>query len=216
MSWNAFIKAESEKLYYKEIERIVSEDAKKHNVFPPHDDMFNAFKCTNIDNVKTVILAQDPYHHQEQAHGLSFSVPKDVSIPPSLRNIYRELNTDIGFKIPKHGNLISWAKQGVLLLNSALTVIEGDPGSHLELWKPFTDAVIGHVNEIDRPIVFLLWGAHARSKKKLLTNEKHLVIEGSHPSPLSAHTGFFGGKYFSRTNEFLVKNGIEPIDWSIK
>jgi uracil-DNA glycosylase len=186
-------------------------------IYPPADDIFNAFHFTPLNEVKVLILGQDPYHNVNQAHGLAFSVPESQSeIPPSLQNIYKELHDDIGCPIPDHGCLVKWAKQGVLLLNTVLTVRAHQANSHQgHGWEQFTDAVIQAVNAEDRPIVEMLWGRPAQSKLPMLNNPKHLVLTAPHPSPLSAYKGFFGCKHFSKANEFLEKNGIEPIDWSL-
>jgi uracil-DNA glycosylase len=178
------------------------------------NEIFNALKYTSFANTKVVILGQDPYHEIGQAHGLSFSVRKGIKIPPSLVNIYKELNTDIGMAIPNHGELTSWAKQGVLLLNATLTVREGEANSHQNIgWSIFTDEVIKKLDTCDNPMVFILWGGNARSKKKYVTNRNHLVIESPHPSPLSAYNGFFGCGHFKRANEFLLSQGNSPICW---
>lgn len=186
------------------------------NIFPPKDNIFNALKLTEYQDVKVVIVGQDPYHGFGEAHGLSFSVQKGVKIPPSLVNIYKELENDLDIPRKTHGDLTGWAKQGVLLLNAVLTVEQDKPSSHKGLgWELFTDYIIKILNNYDTPIVFILWGNFARSKKKFITNSKHLVIESAHPSPFSAYSGFFGSKPFSKTNEFLMKNKKEPIDWSL-
>lgn len=180
-------------------------------------DIFNAFKYTPYSKVKAVILGQDPYHGANQAHGLCFSVMRGIVPPPSLKNIYKELQSEFDFRIPSHGTLTDWAEEGVLLLNTTLTVRDAQPMSHKGRgWEIFTDEVIKKLNDSPLPIVFLLWGAHARTKKALITNKHHLILESAHPSPLSAHNGFFGNGHFRRANEFLVSQGIEPIDWSIK
>lgn len=215
MTWDEFIQAEMQKVYFKDLSKFLIEDAKSHTIYPNKADIFNAFNLCPIDKIKCVILGQDPYH-SGNAHGLSFSVERNFPIPPSLRNIFKELQNNIGTTPPKHGNLTAWSNQGVFLLNSALTVRAGEPGKHIDIWQPFTDAAISAINALDRPIVFILWGAYARGKKALITNKMHHVIEGAHPSPLSAYNGFFGSKPFYKTNEFLVKNNIEPIDWQIK
>ena len=216
-NWNDFFKEESSKPYYALLKQYVLEDAKTYRIYPPHKDIFNAFKYCKLANVKVVILGMDPYHGTDQAHGLAFSVAEGVSIPPSLRNIYKELEDDLQIIAPETGCLIPWAKQGVLLLNSILTVRRGEAGSHKNSgWQTFSDNVIRLLNETDRLIVFLLWGAYARSKKELITNTKHAIYEAPHTSPLSSYTGFFGSKPFSKTNKFLTDNGIDPIDWSIK
>lgn len=214
MNWKDIFKEESEKDYYKYIIATVQQDAKISNVYPPHQDIFNAFKLTPFDKIKVVILGQDPYHGPGQAHGLSFSVNEGTKAPPSLVNIFKEIKSDLN--LPTQSNtLIPWAKQGILLLNSFLTVIENKPLSHSKIgWNTFTDTIISHINNVDAPIVYLLWGAPSRKKKDLITNSKHLVLEAAHPSPLSAYNGFFGCKHFSQANEFLIKNNIDPIDWS--
>lgn len=184
-------------------------------VFPDKQNIFNALKLTDFDNVKVVIMGQDPYHGIGEAHGLSFSVLKGIKIPPSLKNIYKELESDLGIKPKEHGELTQWAKQGVLLLNSVLTVEKDKPASHRNLgWELLTDYIIKLVNNSNKPTVFILWGNFAREKKKYITNPIHLIIESPHPSPFSANNGFFGSKPFSKTNNFLIKNNIEPIDWS--
>lgn len=186
-------------------------------MFPPADDIFNAFHLTPLNKVKVVILGQDPYHNDGQAHGLCFSVKPDVDIPPSLVNIYQELHDDLGCYIPDNGCLTKWAKQGVLLLNTVLTVRAHSAFSHRNMgWEEFTDAAIRVLNEEDRPIVFILWGKPAQMKKSMLNNPKHLILEAPHPSPLSAYRGFFGSRPFSKTNEFLMRNGLTPIDWQIE
>lgn len=214
--WLEPLKPEFKKEYYKKLYKIVVEEYNSTLVFPPAEDLFNAFHLTPLSSVKTVILGQDPYHGDGQAHGLCFSVKRGVEPPPSLVNIYKELHDDIGCEIPNHGCLEKWAKQGVLLLNTVLTVRAHNAFSHRGIgWEEFTDAAIRIINEQDRPIVFILWGRPAQEKKKMLNNPKHLILTAPHPSPLSAYRGFFGSKPFSKTNEFLQANGIEPIDWSI-
>ncbi len=214
--WLAPLQEEFHKPYYKALYQKVREEYATHQVFPPSDDIFNAFHLTNLSDVKVVIIGQDPYHNVGQAHGLCFSVRPEVDIPPSLVNIYKELQDDLGCNIPNNGFLEKWAKQGVLLLNTVLTVRAHQANSHQNFgWEEFTDAVIRIVDKQDQPVVFLLWGRPAQMKKKLLTNPKHLILEAPHPSPLSAYRGFFGCKHFSKTNEFLVANGLEPIDWQI-
>ena len=216
--WMEAVKPEFGKPYYKELFEFVKEEYSRVVVYPPADDIFNAFHLTPLKEVKVLILGQDPYHEAHQAHGLSFSVPKDQpEIPPSLKNIYKELQDDLGLKIPNNGYLEKWAKQGVLLLNTVLTVQAHRANSHQgKGWEKFTDAVIQAVNHEDRPIVYLLWGKPAQSKIPMLTNPKHLILKAPHPSPLSAYRGFFGCKHFSKTNAFLEKNGLEPIDWQIE
>jgi uracil-DNA glycosylase len=213
--WDDLLKGEFEKEYYLKIREFLKKEYFGTTVFPPMHDIFNALKYTPYSNTKVVILGQDPYHEIGQAHGLSFSVKKGVKIPPSLVNIYKELNTDIGMAIPNHGELTSWAKQGVLLLNATLTVRAHQANSHQAIgWSIFTDEVIKKLDTCDNPMVFILWGGNARSKKKYVTNRNHLVIESPHPSPLSAYNGFFGSKPFSKANAFLESKGIEPINWA--
>ena len=214
--WLLEIKSEFNKDYYKELYSFVVNEYNNNVIFPPKEDIFNAFHSTPLSEVKVLLLGQDPYHNYNQAHGLSFSVKPGQDIPPSLQNIYKELNEDMGCYIPNNGYLQKWANQGVLLLNTVLTVRAHDPNSHKGYgWEKFTDAIIKVVNSIDRPIVYFLWGAPAQKKKAMLNNPKHLILEAPHPSPLSAYRGFFGCKHFSRCNEFLVANGVEPIDWQI-
>lgn len=215
--WLEPLSPEFRKPYYAELFRFVKEEYAARKVFPPADDIFNAFHLTPLNEVKVVILGQDPYHNDGQAHGLCFSVKPDVDIPPSLVNIYKELHDDVGCYIPDNGYLEKWAKQGVLMLNSVLTVRAHQANSHQGLgWEKFTDAVIRAVNEQDRPIVYMLWGRPAQNKAKSVNNPKHLLLKAPHPSPLSAHRGFFGCKHFSQANEYLKKNGLEPIDWQIE
>jgi uracil-DNA glycosylase len=215
--WLEAIGGEFKKPYYKELYKFVKKEYSTSLIFPKPEDIFNAFHLTPLHKVKVVILGQDPYHNDNQAHGLSFSVPKGVTIPASLQNIYKEMHDDIGTYIPDNGNLEKWAKQGVLLLNTVLTVRAHQAASHQgHGWEEFTDAVIQAVNKEDRPIVFILWGTPARHKKIMLNNSKHLILESPHPSPLSAYRGFFGSRPFSQTNEFLIKNGEKPIDWQIE
>jgi len=216
-SWDEVLADEFEKEYYKDLRTFLKEEYSKHTVYPDMHDIFNALKAAPYDQVKAVILGQDPYHEPGQAHGLCFSVQKGVPQPPSLVNIFKEMKADLGIAPPNHGCLTDWAEQGVLLLNAVLTVRAHEANSHKgKGWEIFTDRVIELLNEREKPIVFILWGANAKAKEKLITNPQHLIITGAHPSPLSAHNGFWGGKYFSRTNEFLVENGIEPINWKIK
>ena len=200
---------------FKRFYHIVENEYNNKIIFPPKDHIFEALKLTSYANTKVVIVGQDPYHGECEAHGLSFSVMDGVKIPPSLQNIYNELYNDLGIIPKKTGNLTGWAKEGVLLLNSVLTVEKDKAGSHKNLgWEPFTDYIIKVLNAKEEPIVFILWGNFAKSKKSLITNSKHLIIESSHPSPFSAYNGFFGSKPFSKTNNFLIKNNIKPIDWS--
>ncbi len=213
--WDEILRDEFSSDYYLNIRKILKSEYANYTVFPSMYDIFNALKYTSYSGTRVVILGQDPYHEIGQAHGLSFSVKKGVKIPPSLVNIYKELNSDIGMKIPSHGELTSWANQGVLLLNATLTVRSGQANSHKDIgWTIFTDAIIKKLNLRNEPIVFILWGANARSKKKYITNKNHLIIESAHPSPLSAYNGFFGSKPFSRANNFLLSNGFEPINWN--
>ena len=215
--WLEPLKPEFKKPYYEKLYAKVKEEYSTNLIFPPADDIFNAFDFTPLSEVKVVILGQDPYHGDEQAHGLCFSVKPDVDVPPSLVNIYKELQSDLGCYVPNHGYLEKWAKQGVLLLNTVLTVRAHQANSHRGIgWEEFTDAAIRILNEQDRPIVFLLWGKPAQSKKSMLHNAKHLILTAPHPSPLSAHRGFFGCKHFSQTNEFLKEQGLSPIDWQIE
>lgn len=215
-AWEEALKEEFRKEYYKKLYQFIREEYKTKVVYPPSEEIFSAFHLTPLEQVKVVILGQDPYHNVGQAHGLCFSVKPEVDIPPSLVNIYKELQDDLGCSIPDHGYLVKWAEQGVLLLNTVLTVRAHQAFSHQgQGWENFTDAVIRAVNAQDRPVVFLLWGKPAQSKKSMLTNPKHLILEAPHPSPLSAYRGFFGSKPFSKTNEFLTSHGVEPIDWQI-
>ena len=215
--WLAPLTPEFAKPYYRELYKKVKEEYATHMIFPPSNEVFSAFELTPLADVKVVILGQDPYHNVGQAHGLCFSVKPDVEIPPSLVNIYKELHDDLGCYIPNNGYLVKWAKQGVLMLNTVLTVRAHQANSHRGIgWEEFTDAAIRILNEQDRPIVFLLWGRPAQMKKAMLNNPKHLILEAPHPSPLSAYRGFFGSKPFSQTNAFLEKNGLTPIDWQIE
>ena len=215
--WAEKLRPEYKKEYYRKLFEFVGQEYGRTTVYPPGDDIFNAFHMTPLREVKVVIIGQDPYHEPGQAHGLSFSVKPGVDIPPSLENIYKELQTDCGCYIPNNGYLVKWAEQGVLLLNAVLTVRAHAAASHRgKGWEEFTDAAIRILNEEDRPIVFLLWGSFARSKKEMLTNPKHLILEAPHPSPLSAYRGFFGCHHFSKANEFLKQNNIKPIDWQIE
>lgn len=215
--WMPAIQGEFKKPYYKQLYQFVQEEYSSKVIFPPADDIFNAFHFTPLSKVKAVILGQDPYHNVGQAHGLCFSVRPGTEIPPSLVNIYKELADDLGCYIPNNGYLEKWARQGVLLLNTVLTVRAHQANSHQgKGWEQFTDAVIQAVNAKEEPVVFLLWGKPAQSKKSMLTNPNHLILEASHPSPLSAYRGFFGCRHFSKTNEFLKEHGIEPIDWQIE
>lgn len=215
--WLEPLKSEFSKPYYKKLHQKIMEEYGSRKIFPAADDIFNAFHLTPLCDVKVVILGQDPYHNDGQAHGLCFSVKPDVEIPPSLVNIYQELHEDCGCTIPNNGYLTKWAKQGVLMLNTVLTVRAHQANSHHGIgWEEFTDAAIRILNEQDRPIVFILWGRPAQMKKAMLNNPKHFILEAPHPSPLSAYRGFFGSRPFSRTNKFLEQNGLTPIDWQIE
>ena len=215
--WLSPLSEEFKKPYYRELYQKVKEEYENGLVFPEPDDIFNAFQFTPLSKVKAVILGQDPYHNHGQAHGLCFSVKPEVDIPPSLVNIYQELREDLGCEIPSHGYLKKWSDQGVMLLNTVLTVRAHAANSHQGIgWEKFTDAAIRILNEQDHPIVFLLWGRPAQNKKAMLNNPKHLILEAPHPSPLSAYRGFFGCKHFSKANAFLEANGVEPIDWQIE
>lgn len=214
--WLEPLKAELSKDYYRKLHKKVVEEYNSRKIFPAADDIFNAFHLTPLKDVKVVIFGQDPYHNDGQAHGLCFSVKPEVEIPPSLVNIYQELHDDLGCKIPNNGYLVKWAQQGVLMLNTVLTVRAHAANSHRGIgWEEFTDAAIRVLNEQDRPIVFILWGRPAQMKKSMLNNPKHLILEAPHPSPLSAYRGFFGSKPFSKTNTFLKENGLKEIDWQI-
>ena len=215
--WLPPLSAEFKKPYYKELYLKVKDEYQHHQVFPAPDDLFSAYALTELHNVKVVILGQDPYHDVGQAHGLCFSVKPGVDIPPSLQNIYQELHDDLGLRIPNNGYLVKWAKQGVLLLNTVLTVRAHQANSHHGIgWEQFTDATIRILNEQDRPIVFMLWGKPAQSKQSMLNNPKHLILKAPHPSPLSAYRGFFGCRHFSRANAFLTENHLQPVDWQIE
>ena len=217
MNTEEFIALESSKPYYSELMKFVDSEYSAGEVFPPREKIFRSLELTPIDSVKCVILGQDPYHDVGQAHGLAFSVNPGVKIPPSLANIYKELQDELGTYIPDNGFLEKWAKQGVLLLNTVLTVRAHEANSHKgKGWEKFTDSVISEVNKLDHPVVFMLWGKPAQSKKKLLTNPKHLVLETVHPSPLSVYRGFRGCGHFAKCNEFLQANGEAPIDWQIE
>ncbi len=215
--WACELEPEFKKPYYAKLYSFVKNEYNSKLIFPPSEEIFNAFHLTPLKDVKVVILGQDPYHNTGQAHGLCFSVKPQVDIPPSLVNIYQELHDDLGCRIPNNGYLVKWAKQGVLMLNTVLTVRAHEPNSHKgKGWEEFTDAAIRILNEQDRPIVFILWGRPAQMKKSMLNNPKHLILEAPHPSPLSAYRGFFGSKPFSKTNDFLVANKLTPINWQIE
>ena len=215
--WDTILSDEFKKEYFKELIEFIKKEYKNKTIYPKQTEVFNAFRYTDYDNVKVVILGQDPYHGPNQAEGLSFSVSDEVLKPPSLQNIFKELESDLKIPFPEHNSLKNWAKQGVLLLNAVLTVEEHKPTSHKDKgWEIFTDNIIKIINEKKTPVVFILWGAYARAKKELITNPIHLIIESAHPSPFSARNGFFGSKPFSKTNEFLKKNNIKEIDWRVE
>ena len=215
--WAEALKPEFSKEYYTELSAKVREEYARFRVYPPASDLFSAFHMTPMEEVKAVILGQDPYHEEGQAHGLCFSVRPGIEPPPSLKNIYRELETDVGCYIPNNGYLEKWARQGVLLLNTVLTVRAHQANSHKNIgWEQFTDAALSALDKEDRPMVFLLWGSHAQAKKAILSNPAHLVLTAPHPSPLSAHRGFFGCRHFSQTNEYLEQHHLTPIDWQIE
>ncbi len=215
--WLTELEVEFHKPYYRELYDFVRNEYNTMQIFPPADDIFNAFHLTPLSEVKVVIIGQDPYHNVGQAHGLCFSVQPEVEIPPSLINIYKELQDDLGCYIPDNGYLKKWADQGVLLLNTVLTVRAHVAGSHQNKgWEQFTDAIIRAVNQKEEPVVFLLWGRPAQMKASLLDNPAHLILKTTHPSPLSAYRGFLGCRHFSKTNEFLQEHGMEPIDWQIE
>ena len=215
--WDELLAPEFEKDYYQNLRRFLIEEYRKFTVYPDMYEIFAALKRTSYEEAKVILLGQDPYHGPGQAHGLAFSVKKGIPQPPSLQNIFKELARDLGFPIPGHGCLESWADQGVLLLNTTLTVRRGEAGSHQRKgWEQFTDAVLTHLNAKETPLVFLLWGRHAQSKEALVTNDKHLVLKTVHPSPLSAHRGFFGCGHFSKANAFLQRSGQVPVDWQVE
>ncbi len=215
--WKEALSAEFSKPYYQTLFTTVKREYSEQMIYPPADEMFQAFHLTPLEKVKVVILGQDPYHGPDQAEGLCFSVKKGVAPPPSLVNIFKELHDDMGCEIPSHGSLVQWADQGVLLLNTVLTVRAHQANSHRGIgWEEFTDAAIQVLNEQDRPIVFILWGKPAAMKKRMLNNPKHFILEAPHPSPLSSYRGFFGSKPFSKANEFLEKSGETAVDWQIR
>lgn len=216
-SFQELLKREKDKEYFKKLTEFIDNEYATKTIFPSRENVMNAMRYTSYKNVKVVIVGQDPYHGDGEAHGLCFSVNPNIKIPPSLKNIYKELNRDLGLYIPNNGYLIKWAKEGVLMINSVLTVIKDNPGSHRKKgWETFTDEVIKAVNAKDTPVAFLLWGNYAKEKKSLITNSKHLILESSHPSPFSVKMGFEGCSHFSNVNEFLKKNGIKEIDWQIE
>jgi len=213
-SWKELLKEEFEKDYFKNLVNFVKQEYKTHKIYPPGKEIFSAFDLCPVDNVKVVIIGQDPYHGAGQAHGLCFSVKDGVKTPPSLRNIYKELHDDLGKEIPGTGNISHWAKQGVLMLNATLTVRAGNAGSHQgKGWETFTNAVIGKISQEKKDIVFLLWGAYAQKVGQVIDASKHHILKSPHPSPFSAHTGFLGNKHFSKTNAFLKSKGIDEIEW---
>lgn len=214
--WDEILKGEFEKEYYLNLREFLKREYFTYKIYPNMYDIFNALKYTSYSDVKAVIIGQDPYHGQGQAHGLCFSVQKGVAVPPSLQNIYKEIYSDLGIPPANHGYLKKWADSGVLMMNAVLTVREGQANSHKgKGWEFFTDRVIELLNEREKPIVFLLWGGNAKQKMRLITNPNHLILQAAHPSPLSAFNGFFGCRHFSKANEFLVNHGMEPIDWRI-
>jgi len=214
--WNPVLRGEFEKPYWPALQAFVAEERQHHPVYPPHEEVFAALHLTPYADTRVLILGQDPYHGPKQAHGLCFSVRKGVQVPPSLRNIHEELRDDLGIEPPGHGNLEAWARQGVLLLNTTLTVRGGQAASHAgKGWETFTDRVIAAVNDKEHRVVFILWGSHARKKKALVDTARHVVLESAHPSPLSARNGFFGSRPFSRANAALEEVGLDPIDWRL-
>lgn len=215
--WDLILKDEINKEYFINLLDFIKKEYQEKTIYPKQTEIFKAFRNTSYKNTKVVILGQDPYHGKNQAEGLSFSVKVGIQKPPSLQNIFKELNSDLNLPIPEHGSLVSWTEKGVLLLNTVLTVEANKPASHKDLgWEKFTDEVIKKINEKDTPVVFILWGSFARSKKSLITNPIHYIIESPHPSPFSAYNGFFGSKPFSKTNNFLISKGLKPINWEIK
>ncbi len=214
--WDKVLEVVENSVGFKKFLQMINEKYNTSTVYPPKNYIFNALKLTSFKDVKVVIMGQDPYHGEGEAHGLSFSVQKGIKIPPSLQNIYKELEDDLGIKPSEYGDLTKWAKEGVLLLNAVLTVEKDKPASHRNLgWELLTDYIIKAVNQKEEPVVFILWGNFAKEKQKYITNPKHLVLTSSHPSPFSASYGFFGSKPFSKTNEFLIKNNMKPIDWQL-
>lgn len=215
--WDTILRDETNKEYFINLLNFIKKEYQTKTIYPKQTEIFKAFRNTSYKDTKVVILGQDPYHGVNQAEGLSFSVKTGIQKPPSLQNIFKELHDDLGYQIPQNGSLVPWTEEGVLLLNTVLTVEANKPASHKDLgWETFTDEVIKKINEKDTPVVFILWGSFARSKKKLITNPIHYIIESPHPSPFSAYNGFFGSKPFSKTNNFLVSKGLKPINWEIK
>jgi uracil-DNA glycosylase len=214
--WKTVLEEEITKAYYQNLQSFLDEERKQYQIFPPEHEIFSALKFTPYSTVSVLLLGQDPYHGQNQAHGLSFSVRPGTPLPPSLKNIFKELNTDLGIKLPNHGCLVPWAKQGVLLLNAVLTVRAHQPNSHKgKGWEIFTDKIIRSLSDRDDPVVFLLWGSFAHKKIELINTQRHTIIQSAHPSPFSAHKGFFGSHPFSRTNRALIESGKPEIDWQI-
>ena len=215
-SWDTVLREEFKKEYYLKLREFLKQEYGQGTVYPDPDNIFNALKLTSYDDAKAVIIGQDPYHEPGQAQGLSFSVPRGMKQPPSLVNIFKEMQADLGIRPPDHGCLEGWAREGVLLLNAVLTVREHQANSHRgKGWENFTYSIIEALNNREKPLVFILWGNNAKAKEKLITSPRHHIITGAHPSPLSAHNGFWGGRYFSGTNEFLEEQGIEPINWKL-
>ncbi|MBS9775572.1 MAG: uracil-DNA glycosylase [Fusobacterium sp.] len=215
--WKEILVEETSKEYFLKLKNILVEEYKNFKVYPPKKNIFSAFSLTSYSDVKVVILGQDPYHQKGQAHGLAFSVNKGIRIPPSLLNMYKELKDDLGFEIPNHGFLKNWAEQGVLLLNTSLTVRDSEANSHSKIgWQIFTDNIIKKLNEREKPIIFILWGNNAKSKEKFIDTSRHYILKGVHPSPLSASRGFFGCKHFSKANQILKENDLKEIDWEIE
>ena len=215
--WDAILSDEFEKPYYKRLRAFLKKEYSSYRIYPDMNDIFNALKASSFEKTRVVIIGQDPYHGAHQAHGMCFSVKKGVAPPPSLKNMFKELKNDVGFAEAGHGELSCWAEQGVLLLNTVLTVREGLPNSHKGMgWEVFTDRVIAELNKKKTPVVFLLWGANAKNKARIITNPLHQKLQAHHPSPLSAYNGFFGCKHFSKCNENLISSGQKPIDWQLK
>ena len=215
-SWDKVLKEMFDSKEYQAFFQKIEKECQNKTIYPKKENIYNALKLTPYENVKVVIVGQDPYHGENEAHGLSFSVQKGIKLPPSLKNIYKELLNDLNIVEPNCGDLTSWAKEGVLLLNSVLTVEKDKPASHTKIgWNKYTDYIIQKINEKEKPVVFILWGNFAKTKKELITNPKHLIITSAHPSPFSARNGFFGSKPFSKTNEYLKENNIKPINWQL-
>ena len=214
--WDEILKPYFNSKEYKKLENIINKEYKTKTIYPLKEEIFNALKLTPYKDVKVLIMGQDPYHGEGEANGLAFSVKENIKIPPSLRNIFKELKDDLNIDVPKNGDLTKWAKEGVLLLNSSLTVIKDTPNSHRNLgWENLSDYIIKKLNNKETPVVFILWGNNAKEKEKLITNKKHLIIKSPHPSPFSANKGFFGSKPFSKTNTFLIENNLKPINWDL-